>query len=72
MNDSELNKLKEKVDTKKKLLGKYNKNPKVSLIMQFFNHGSLIPLHSERIKKNKLIEEVIICEDGSSDDSLNL
>jgi hypothetical protein len=67
-----LDKLKECVRIKKNKLTPYIKNPKVTLIMQFFNHANFIPLHSERIKKNKIIEEVIICEDGSSDNSLNL
>ena len=72
MEQNELENLKKKVSEKKKNLGEYIVNPKVTLIMQFFNHEYLISQHTERIKKNKLIEEVIICEDGSSDNSLNL
>ena len=67
--DSEL---KKKILERKKDIDKYNSNPKITLIMQFFNHGNLVKLHAERIKKNALIEEVIICEDGSSDNSLEL
>ena len=46
-----LDKLKESVRIKKNQLTPYIENPKVTLIMQFFNHANLIPLHSERIKK---------------------
>jgi hypothetical protein len=72
MEPDNLEGLMNKVNEKKKKLGKYIVNPKVTLIMQFFNHSYMISQHVERIKKNKIIEEVIICEDGSSDDSLNL
>jgi len=64
--------LKSKILKKKKKIGEYIENPKITLIMQFFNHGNIVDLHSKRIKKNALIEEVIICEDGSSDNSLEL
>lgn len=72
MKENELENLKKAMIKKKDTLDEYITNPKVSLIMQFFNHAYMISQHTERIKKNKLIEEVIICEDGSSDDSLNL
>lgn len=70
--NEDINDFKKKVLNKKNNIKPYIINPKITLIMQFFNHEVMIPKHVERIKKNKIIDEVIICEDGSSDDSLNL
>ena len=49
----------------------YNENPKISAILLSFNHDYRIEALYERLKGSSF-EEIIICEDGSIDRSMDL
>lgn len=49
----------------------YTDNPKMSVIVLSFNHFNNIENTFEKLNNNKDIDEIIICEDGSIDESLD-
>lgn len=49
--------------------GSYQPDPKVSFVIQSFNHRDNIPLYVERLRQLPT-QEIVVCEDGSSDGSL--
>lgn len=49
-----------------------HENPRVCAVVQSFNHARNIAAISKALVENPSIDEVVICEDGSTDDSLDL
>lgn len=47
-----------------------HETPNVCAILQSFNHAPNIPRIADALKSNPAIQEIIICEDGSTDKSL--
>lgn len=47
-----------------------HEQPRVTAIIQSYNHKENIESIATALKKNVMIEEIIVCEDGSKDDSL--
>ena len=65
-----------KVKAHKKALkrsgGVYNHNPRLAVIITSFNQCWNIPSIAERLLRNRNVSEIIVCEDGSIDGSLEL
>jgi glycosyltransferase involved in cell wall biosynthesis len=65
-----------KVKAHKKALkrsgGVYNHNPRLAVIITSFNQRWNIPSMAERLLRNRNVSEIIVCEDGSIDGSLEL
>lgn len=47
------------------------KNPRLTAIVQSFNHRANIANISGSLKKSSVVEEIVICEDGSTDGSVS-
>ena len=70
MNKNTIDKIKDRKIYLKSLDKIYNSNPSLAVIVTSFNHKDNIPPLVKGLRKCTEIEEIIVCEDGSVDGSL--
>ena len=70
MNDDTIRKIKERKEYLANLGCEYNESPKMSVIVTSFNQRDNIRNLVQGLRQTKGVDEIIVCEDGSVDGSL--